>query len=189
MRDIENSACHALLSVSIGKIAESCVMSTSSQDLPEGQSLPPCISISSEDISLQVERLPTRKKDQERLLAVCNARFHDLLNLKVLFPHLVQERLLTRHEIEGLQSLSPVFPDDDAKIDYLLKILPTKGQDALRQFVRCLQQTEDGTAHDELIRCMIEACSHPDSEGSGGTDNSSGSIAGTACITTLIVLT
>ena len=74
----------------------------------------------------------------------------------MLFPHLVQEGLLTRREMERLQSLSPTFPDDDSKIDYLLKILPTKGKNALKRFARCLHRTEDGTAHDELIRYMIE---------------------------------
>ena len=128
---------------------------------------------------LSVERLPTRRKEQERLLSACNTQFHDLLNLEVLFPYLVQEALLTRYEKERLQSLSPVFPDDDAKIDHLLKILPTKGRNALKRFVRCLQRTEDGTAHDELIRCMIEACSP--GEGSVNTNNyrGSSSIAGT----------
>ena len=128
------------------------------QDLSEGHLSLTCTSTSSEVPSFPVERLPTRKRDQERLLNMCNTRFHELLNLEMLFPHLVQEGLLTRRETERLQSLSPVFPNDDSKIDYLLKILPTKGKNALRRFVRCLQRTEDGTAHDELIRCMVEVC-------------------------------
>ena len=153
-------------------------MSTSSQDVSDGQSSLPYTSMSSEVTSLPVERLPTRKKDQERLLSSCNTRFHDLLNLEVLFPYLVQEALLTRYEKERLQSLSPVFSDDDAKIDHLLKILPTKGKNALRRFVRCLHKTVDGTAHDELIRCMIEVCTP--GEGSAININAScGSIAGT----------
>ena len=125
----------------------------------EHQQSPFCTSNSSESVSPPVERLPTRKKDQERLLSACNTLFHDLLNIEVLFPHLVQEGLLTRHEKERLQSLSSVFSDDDSKIDHLLKILPTKGKNALRRFVRCLRRTEDGTAHDELIRYMIETYS------------------------------
>ena len=131
-------------------------MSTSLQDLSEDHLSPPCTSVSSEVPSLSIERLPTRKWDQERLLLMCTARFHDLLNLEMLFPHLVQEGLLTKREMERLQSLSPTFPDDDSKIDYLLKILPTKGKNALKRFARCLHRTEDGTAHDELIRYMIE---------------------------------
>jgi hypothetical protein len=87
---------------------------------------------------------------------MCNTQFHDLLNLEMLFPHLVQEGLLTRREMERLQSLSPTFRDDDSKIDYLLKILPSKGKNALKRFVRCLHRTQEGTAHDELIRYMVE---------------------------------
>ena len=155
-------------------------MSTSFQDVSDGRSSPPCTAPKSlEDTSLQVERLPTRKKDQERLLAVCNTRFHDLLNLEMLFPHLVQEGLLTRREMERLQSSSSVFFEDDAKIDHLLKILPTKGKNALRRFVRCLHRTEDGTAHDELIRYMIEVCT-PGEGSAVNIYNASGSTAGTS---------
>ena len=132
-------------------------MSTSLQDLSEDHLSPPCASISSEVPSLSIERLPTRKRDQERLLLMCTTQFHDLLNLEMLFPHLVQEGLLTKCEMERLHSLSSTFRDDDSKkIDYLLKILPTKGKNALKRFARCLHRTEDGTAHDELIRYMIE---------------------------------
>ena len=134
-----------------------------------------CTSISSEVPSLPIEGLPTRKRDQERLLRVCNTRFHDLLNLEVLFPHLVQEGLLTRREKERLHSLSQAFPDDDSKIDYLLMILPTKGKNALRRFMRCLNRTEDGTAHDELIRFMSEMCTLG---GEAINDNVSRSTAG-----------
>ena len=151
-------------------------MSASFQDLPQDEQSLPSSSDSQEALSLPVEKLPTRRKDQERLLGACNARFHDLLNLEVLFPHLVQEGLLTRHEKERLQSLSPSFSDDDAKIDHLLKILPKKGKNVLKRFVRCLQRTEAGTAHDELVRCMIEVCSL--GEGSGDADDSSESMAG-----------
>ena len=101
--------------------------------------------------------LPTQRKEQEKLLGACNARFHDLLNLEVLFPHLVQEGLLTRYEMERLQHLSPTLPDEASKVDHLLKIIPRKGKKALKRFVKCLQRTEDGTAHDELVRLMTEA--------------------------------
>ena len=101
--------------------------------------------------------LPTQRREQERLLRVCNTPLHNLLNLEVLFPHLVQEGLLTRHEKERLKRLSPTLPDDASKIDHLLKIIPGKGKNALKRFVKCLQRTEDGTAHDELVRLMTEA--------------------------------
>ena len=103
-----------------------------------------------------LEALPTRRREQERLLRACNSRFHDLLNLEVLYPHLVQESLLTRYEMERLQSLGSTLPDDAAKIDHLLTILPRKGKKSLKRFVRCLLITQNGTAHDELARCMID---------------------------------
>ena len=36
-------------------------------------------------------KLPTRRKEQEKLLRACNTQIHDVLNLEVLFPYLVQE--------------------------------------------------------------------------------------------------
>ena len=158
--------CHALLSAMSTSLQEGCSSSDSSLL---------CTSISSEVPSLPVDGLPTRKRDQERLLRICNTRFHDLLNLEVLFPHLVEEGLLTRREIERLHSLSQAFPDDDSKIVYLLKILPTKGKNALKRFMRCLHKTEDGTAHDELIRFMSEVCTLGEEAIS---DDASGSTAG-----------
>ena len=58
--------------------------------------------------------------------------------------------LLTGPEEERLQSLSQTFSTDEAKVDHLLKILPKKGRSALKRFVKCLRETAEGTAHDEL---------------------------------------
>lgn len=110
--------------------------------------------------TIEVADLPTRRKDQERLLISCSTRFHDLLNLEELFPHLVQEGLLTWREVERLQSRSSSLSGDGPKIDHLLKILPKKGKNSLRRFLRCLQRTEAGTAHDELARYMVEVATH-----------------------------
>ena len=46
--------------------------------------------------------------------------------------------------------MSQTFSTDEAKVDHLLKILPKKGRSALKRFVKCLRQTAEGTAHDEL---------------------------------------
>jgi hypothetical protein len=67
--------------------------------------------------------------------------------------HVVNEYnigLLTRPEEERLQSLSHTFSTDEAKIDHLLNVLPKKGENALKRFVKCLRETAEGTAHDEL---------------------------------------
>ena len=92
-----------------------------------------------------------KPKQLERLLSECSVQIHDLLHMETVFPHLVQENLLTQEEKNKLCSLSSTFLSDEAKITYLVeKVLPKKGKTALPRFLKCLECTAGGTAHIEL---------------------------------------
>lgn len=71
--------------------------------------------------------------------------------METVFPHLVQENLLTQGEKDKLCSLSSAYLSDEAKITYLVeKVLPKKGKTSLPRFLKCLECTADGTGHIEL---------------------------------------
>ena len=73
------------------------------------------------------------------------------LDLDQVFPHLNQQRLLTYSEQEKLKNER--FTTDE-RIDELLKWIPKKGSDALKRFVKCLQNSADGTGHGELASSL-----------------------------------
>ncbi len=86
-------------------------------------------------------------EQQERVLDICHGEIRGSLDMKELYPHLVEQGLLTRREKELLQSENK--PDED-KADLLLSWLPRKGDGTLKRFVTCLKKSSDGTAHGEL---------------------------------------
>ena len=47
---------------------------------------------------------------------------------------------------------------------YLLSILPTKGEGALDQFIKCLKQGHDHSGHADLAKLLEEAMEIPFSE-------------------------
>ena len=95
--------------------------------------------------------LTLKPKQLEQVLHACNVQIHNLLHMDSLFPHLVQEDLLTQGEMDKLCGLSSAFGSDDRKINYLVeKVLPKKGSTALSRFLKCLECTSRGTAHLEL---------------------------------------
>ena len=73
------------------------------------------------------------------------------LDLGQIFPHLNQQRLLTYSEQEKLNNER--FTTDE-RIDELLKWIPKKGYDALERFVKCLENSADGTGHGELASSL-----------------------------------
>ena len=95
--------------------------------------------------------LTLKPKQLEKVLHACNVQIYNFLHMDSLFPHLVQEDLLTQGEMDKLCGLSSAFASDDKKISYLVeKVLPKKGRTALPRFLKCLECTSRGTAHLEL---------------------------------------
>ena len=79
--------------------------------------------------------------------------------MDTVFPYLVQEDLLTQDEQEKLCSISSTMSSDKKKITYLVNALPQKGSTALPRFLKCLECTASGTAHNELadfIRSKVD---------------------------------
>ena len=71
--------------------------------------------------SLAVSRpikLPTRHREQEKLLRACNTQIHGLLNMEVLFPYLVQEGKIAQIKGHVVIQTSPWL------LQYLV-VLPT----------------------------------------------------------------
>ena len=86
-------------------------------------------------------------KQQERVLDAYHGDIGGSVDIKELFPHLVQQGLLTSREKQLLRMEDKA---DEDKADLLLSWLPRKGGRALEKFVTCLERSTDGTAHGEL---------------------------------------
>lgn len=86
---------------------------------------------------------------------VLNTRYPDLrrLDLEQIFPHLCQQRLLSYSEQEKLKN--DRFTTHE-RIDDLVKWIPKKGTDALARFIKCLENSADGTGHGELASSLKE---------------------------------
>ena len=69
-----------------------------------------------------------------------------------MLPHLYAKGLLSDEEFDILSS---PYLTRQHKINTLLKGLPLKGSDFLDKFIQCLDETEDGTGHKELINLLL----------------------------------
>ena len=67
-----------------------------------------------------------------------------------LVPHLVEKRLLTKNEYLELSTYPPWKQSEH----YVLKILPTKGEDGWKTFLDCLEEEEEHSGHQDLFRLL-----------------------------------
>ncbi len=80
-----------------------------------------------------------------------NEDMRRLLNVKEVISFL-NKQLLTPDESERVQSHAYVTNND--KVDYLVRILGLKGQEAPSLFIECLKQANEHKGHDELVILM-----------------------------------
>ena len=73
------------------------------------------------------------------------------LNVNSLLPHLQCEDLLTSEELDFLVSIHKTNFD---KKQFLLSILPSKGENAYKRFVRCLSQDTEHSGHADLVKML-----------------------------------
>lgn len=81
-----------------------------------------------------------------KLLKVHHSDLRQSLNIQELIPPLRKEGLLTGEEWEEL-SKQQTIPQ---KIDYLIQILPRKGEQACPKFIGCLESENEHPTHKEL---------------------------------------
>ena len=88
-------------------------------------------------------------KVQKRVFSDCTGVINQFLDVATALPHLRGEDLTTEEEFDVLSN-----PQNSRqhKINTLIKGLPLKGEDFLYRFLRCLRNTTDGTAHEELVQ-------------------------------------
>ena len=90
-------------------------------------------------------------EDEWPLLLARHSR--DIINslkMEMLVPHLVEKRLLTKNEYHELNT----YPSWKQSEHYVLKILPTKGEDGWKKFVECLKEEEEYSGHQDLFRLL-----------------------------------
>ena len=85
------------------------------------------------------------------LLKEHHCRIIELLDTTSLLPHLWRKGLLTPIERDKLDS---VHATPQEKAQFLLKIIPRKGENGIKQFLECLMDEKDHMGHDELVKCL-----------------------------------
>lgn len=90
--------------------------------------------------------------DEKEALNQCSVVVFNSLDTSVICPVLYANNLLTDRELERLK-LPLSYPE---RIQYLLDIMPRK-REWFDKFVKCLQETSDGTGHGKIVKELERA--------------------------------
>lgn len=73
--------------------------------------------------------------------------------MEMLVPHLIQKNLLTKTEYHELST----YPSWKRSEYFVLKILPTKGEEGCKRFLKCLEEEDEHSGHQDLFRLLENA--------------------------------
>ena len=100
---------------------------------------------------MYVEEQQTKYDDQwPPLLARYSCDIIKSLKMEDLVPHLVEKKLLTKNEYHELNTC-PSWKQSEY---YILKILPTKGEDGWKKFLECLKEEEEHSGHQDHFQLL-----------------------------------
>ena len=80
----------------------------------------------------------------KKILADLHPYLGKSINIDALIPYLHKYELVTDRELEFLMNEHKPSAE---KINKLVSWLPRKGRDALKNFVKCLEESDEGTGH------------------------------------------
>ena len=89
-----------------------------------------------------------------RALLDCHVILTNSLDVNTILPHMNKYNLLTRPENEKLTN--PYNTTSD-KVNYLVEILPRKGNGWLDKLICCLKDSTEGTGHSKIIEELQQA--------------------------------
>ncbi len=87
----------------------------------------------------------------KKALQSCNHELIVCMNVQSMLPYLQQEALLTTNEYE---KLTQAVKTPSEQNQYLLGILPTKGERACERFVKCLSLANEHSGHAHLVTLL-----------------------------------
>ena len=80
----------------------------------------------------------------KRVLNECYLELTTCIDLETLLPHLKREQLVTTGESETLTNSNKTTTE---KNQYLLSILPSKGESTFERFIKCLEGADEHLGH------------------------------------------
>ena len=98
----------------------------------------------------------------EQVFNKCSVILFHSLDVSTISPYLVKHQLVTESDSEKFDN--PYISDVD-KIDYLIQILPSKGNCWLEKFIQCLDETSEGTGHCKIVKELKRAKQRLDKTG------------------------
>ena len=114
--------------------------------------LEPRLKHTSEHTYCNVHHEMDEQEQLQRLaLEECNVLFVDKLDISAILPHLISQHLLTD---EDKQQLMKDTSTKVKKAQYLLDIIPRKAKGWFELFLECLRNSENGTAHGDLVKML-----------------------------------
>ena len=90
----------------------------------------------------------------QRALNKCHVILANSLDVQTILPHMIARLLLTSNEIDTL--INP-YVTNFHKVNYLVQILPRKGNGWLDTFIDCLESTSEGTGHSKIAQELKNA--------------------------------
>jgi len=79
----------------------------------------------------------------------CYAVLYNSLDIKAIYPFLVKQGLTTQSDKE---TLTHPYSTNFDKINHLTEILPKKGDGWLDKFIKCLEESSEGTGHSKMVK-------------------------------------
>lgn len=79
---------------------------------------------------------------------------HDIiqsLNMEMLTPHLLQNNLLAIPEYQQLDAQGTPWKQSEY---FVLRVLPTKGEEGFKRFLNCLKEEKEHSGHQDLFRLL-----------------------------------
>ena len=87
----------------------------------------------------------------QKILDTCHLELTTCMDIQTLLPHLRQEQLVTMAESEVLRNPTKTKTE---KNQFLLSILPSKGENTFERFVKCLEEAGEHTGHSHLAELL-----------------------------------
>ena len=88
---------------------------------------------------------------ENRVFLGCSPAIFKKLDVSAILPYLHEKDMLTDKDYQMLISKSIIDYD---KIEYLMDILPRKGDDFFGKFMYCLCMSKPGTGHDDIVKAL-----------------------------------
>ena len=96
-------------------------------------------------------RVLSQRRLENKVFLGCSPAIFEKLDVSAILPYLNEKNMLTAKDYQTLINKSST---DFEKIEYLMYVLPRKGDDFFGKFMYCLCMSKPGTGHDDIVKAL-----------------------------------